>query len=67
MVKYYFNLEQSRRDDLEAIVYVLIYLLNGQLPWQGLRINDGDDRYRKIYLKKRETTIKDSLYIRMII
>lgn len=52
-------LEQSRRDDLEAIVYVLLYLLNGHLPWQGLRINDGDDRYRKIYLKKRETTIRD--------
>ena len=48
--------EQGRRDDLEALGYVLMYFLRGNLPWQGLKLNKGDDRYKKIYEKKKNTT-----------
>ena len=51
--------EQSRRDDLEAISYLLLYFLRGVLPWQGIRVHKHEDRYKKILKKKMETTAED--------
>jgi len=53
------EMEQSRRDDLEATGYVLMYFLRGSLPWQGLKIKTKDNRYQKILDKKKETSAEE--------
>ena len=47
---------QSRRDDLESLGYVLIYLCLGKLPWQGKISNSKEDKYYKIKEIKKNIT-----------
>jgi casein kinase 1 len=48
------GVEQSRRDDLEAVGYMLLYFLNrGNLPWKGISCKERADKYYKIYQMKK--------------
>ena len=54
------GIEQARRDDIEALGYILVYFMRGNLPWQGLKARTVKEKYEKIKEKKISTSL-DSL------
>jgi len=53
------GLEPSRRDDLEAIGFVLMHFLRGTLPWQGLKASSKRAKHEKIKRCKQKTSIDE--------
>ncbi|KAI5279603.1 Casein kinase I isoform delta-A, partial [Ascosphaera acerosa] len=49
--------EQSRRDDLESLGFVLTYFARGQLPWQGIK-GAKQHKYERIKETKKATPIE---------
>eukprot|EP00826_Nyctotherus_ovalis_P036602 TRINITY_DN3263_c0_g2_i3.p1 TRINITY_DN3263_c0_g2~~TRINITY_DN3263_c0_g2_i3.p1 ORF type:complete len:361 (-),score=131.68 TRINITY_DN3263_c0_g2_i3:64-1146(-) len=52
------GIEQSRRDDLESLGYMLVYFLKGKLPWQDISANNKAEKYHKIMEKKMSIPIE---------
>lgn len=49
--------EQSRRDDLESIGYLLVYFMKGELPWQNIPAKNKEELFKKILTLKLETSL----------
>ncbi|EAY00919.1 CK1 family protein kinase [Trichomonas vaginalis G3] len=58
-VSTHLGIEQSRRDDLEALAYVLIFFLKGRLPWQGQKAESQKQKNKLIAEVKCTTPIEE--------
>ena len=47
---------QSRRDDLESLGYVIVYIAKGTLPWANIKCDNKDALYNRILETKIQTT-----------
>lgn len=53
------SIEQSRRDDLESLGYMILFLFKGELPWQNIQHDNKEIRSNLIFKKKNKTPINE--------
>ena len=56
------GIEQARRDDIEALGYILIYFMKGNLPCQGMKARNIKEKYEKI--KEKNYQLLWSIYVK---
>jgi serine/threonine protein kinase len=47
-IKTHMGIDQTRRDDLFSLGYLIIYWLKGGLPWQGMKAKNKKEKNAKI-------------------
>ena len=52
-------MEVSRRDDVISLIYVLIFLYKGSLPWQGVEGSTKSEKYKLVADKKMQLTSEE--------
>ncbi|XP_067120337.1 uncharacterized protein [Centruroides vittatus] len=53
------GIEQSRRDDLQSLGYVIIYFLTGTLPWERVKKPTKQQKYEEIAHLKKVCSIEE--------
>lgn len=53
------GVEQSRRDDLESLGFVVIYAARGNVPWQTIRNEDRRKKWSQVYDMKRRIVLEE--------
>lgn len=58
-INVHLGIEQSRRDDLEAIGYMGVWMAKGNLPWCGLKARTIKEKYEKIEQRKLASDVPE--------
>ena len=57
-INVHLGVEQSCRDDLESVGYVIISLVKGKLPWQGLEVQSKNEKGDLLSQAKMDTPLE---------
>ncbi|KAH9966393.1 kinase-like domain-containing protein [Russula dissimulans] len=52
------GLTPSQHNDLESLIYVIVYLVKGSLPWQGIIVQPGQIHQDEVLRVKQMITVK---------